>query len=472
MSTNIVYVNRDVVTVDDDVVNIVGISAQGPAGATGATGPAGQGVAAGGTAGQFLIKSSGTDYDTAWDTLDASQIPTLPISQITNLQTTLDGKQPLDSDLTAIAALTPTDNDILQRISGAWTNRTMAQLYTSLGLGTIATQNASAVAITGGTINGATIGATTPASGAFTTLTATGNIRAGYNAGFSIRNSTNTADILALTSPGASADTLRLGNTTTVLEAIGTTIEYRSATNVRLMAMSGVGAANVHFNPDANAAPASNSYLQVTGAAAGNTLIYLYANGRESVNFGRQSTESGHFVYIRSINTGQRTLRLDALTSQSVEILQIRDASANDLMTLATNGATAHFRRDTGTADTQTVLTIGRNSTNTPAANFASRLLWQLESSTTENQDAAGIVTSWVVATHASRTARQVFNIYDTAAREALRLEASGSAPMIGFLGAAAVARQALGAWAGLTTDQKLDALRDALTNLGLTSYT
>lgn len=41
--------------------------------------------------------------------------------------------QPLDSDLTAIAGLTPTNNDILQRKSGSWTNRTMDQLRTDLG---------------------------------------------------------------------------------------------------------------------------------------------------------------------------------------------------------------------------------------------------------------------------------------------------------------------------------------------------
>ena len=42
--------------------------ATGPKGDTGATGP---GVPSGGTAGQFLVKSSGTDYDTEWVTLQA-----------------------------------------------------------------------------------------------------------------------------------------------------------------------------------------------------------------------------------------------------------------------------------------------------------------------------------------------------------------------------------------------------------------
>lgn len=42
--------------------------------------------------------------------------------------------QPLDSDLTVIAGLTPAANDIIQYKSGAWANRTMPQLKTDLGL--------------------------------------------------------------------------------------------------------------------------------------------------------------------------------------------------------------------------------------------------------------------------------------------------------------------------------------------------
>lgn len=40
--------------------------------------------------------------------------------------------QPLDSDLTTFAALTPSNDDIVQRKAGAWTNRTIAQLLTDL----------------------------------------------------------------------------------------------------------------------------------------------------------------------------------------------------------------------------------------------------------------------------------------------------------------------------------------------------
>lgn len=56
-----------------------------------------------------------------------------------------DLKQPIDSDLTAFAALAPANNDVVQRKSGAWTNRTMAQLLTDI----------QALPLAGGTVTGA-----------------------------------------------------------------------------------------------------------------------------------------------------------------------------------------------------------------------------------------------------------------------------------------------------------------------------
>ena len=48
---------------------------------------------------------------------------------------------------------------------------------------------------------------------------------------------------------------------------------------------------------------------------------------------------------------------------------------------------------------------------------------------------------AWVSATDASRKARVKLSAYDTAARECVRAEASGSAAMLGFYGVAAVVR-------------------------------
>ncbi len=44
------------------------------------------------------------------------------------------GAQPVDSDLTTIAAIAPANDDVIQRKAGAWTNRTMAQLKTDLAV--------------------------------------------------------------------------------------------------------------------------------------------------------------------------------------------------------------------------------------------------------------------------------------------------------------------------------------------------
>lgn len=51
-----------------------------------------------------------------------------------DIQAQFGNKQPLDSDLTAIANLNPVNNDIIQRKSGVWTNRTPSQFKTDLSL--------------------------------------------------------------------------------------------------------------------------------------------------------------------------------------------------------------------------------------------------------------------------------------------------------------------------------------------------
>ena len=158
------------------------------------------------------------------------------------------------------------------------------------------------------------------------------------------------------------------------------------------------------------------------------------------------------------------------LASDGNEVIRI-DTSAN--VGIGTTAATSKFHvrlNNATTAASDTVITHTHSSTGTPAAGFGLTVLTQLESSTTEFTSAADDITTWVVATHASRTARRVFSIYDTATREAMRMEASGTAPMIGFLGAAAVVRQTLSAAASDpgTTQTLANDLRTALINLGL----
>lgn len=324
----------------------------GPA-SEGDPGPPGQGVPVGGTAGQVLAKIDATDYNTEWTTPSTAQgLPaggTTGQLLIKNSNTDYDTVwNSLDADLTAIAALTPADGDVIQRVSSAWVNRTMAQLKASLaivagdvsGLGTMATQNANAVAITGGTVNGATIGATTPASGAFTTLGIAG-------------------DLLP--------DTDISRNIGSAIKRIGTIICNIVITGGRVQ----VGAGTAAFPP---------------------------------IIFNNASSDTAGLYY-----PALRTLGFVTGTTEKARI----DSSGNFVIGGTTANSTLHaIKTDAGTNDTQNVLTIGRNSSNTPAANFASRMLFQLKSSTTNDQDAASRRVIWEVATHASRRARVLDSVY------------------------------------------------------------
>ncbi len=85
----------------------------------------------------------------------------------------LTGKQPIDSDLTTIAGLTPTNDDIIQRKAGAWTNRTPAQYKVDLvlvkgdvGLGNVdntsdATKNSAVATLTNKTLTSPVINSPT-----------------------------------------------------------------------------------------------------------------------------------------------------------------------------------------------------------------------------------------------------------------------------------------------------------------------
>lgn len=73
-----------------------------------------------------------------------------------------------------------------------------------------------------------------------------------------------------------------------------------------------------------------------------------------------------------------------------------------------------------------------------PNVNFQT---WYGVSSTSATVARADLTVSWISSTHASRKARAILNVWDTAAREALRLDATGSAAQIGIGGAVDSAR-------------------------------
>ena len=95
------------------------------------------------------------------------------------------------------------------------------------------------------------------------------------------------------------------------------------------------------------------------------------------------------------------------------------------------------------TPNVVTALTIGRDTSGTPGGGFGTWTVWNLQDSTTADQLAARVEVSWVSATHASRTAQVVFNVYDAAGgRTYMTASTSGSAAQLGFFGASPVIQQ------------------------------
>lgn len=95
-----------------------------------------------------------------------------------SLSVTANTYQPLDADLTALAGLTPTADNFIVGNGTAWTAETPAQARTSLGLGTLATQNSNNVSITGGSVTGITdLAVADGGTGASTTYGARDNLK-------------------------------------------------------------------------------------------------------------------------------------------------------------------------------------------------------------------------------------------------------------------------------------------------------
>lgn len=104
----------------------------------------------------------------------ASEVAFTPNGNITetNVQTAVQGvrnrAQPVDSDLTDIAELTPANDDMMQRKAGAWANRTVAQVKVDLSLSGTNTGDQTITLISDVTGSGTGAFATTIANDAVT----------------------------------------------------------------------------------------------------------------------------------------------------------------------------------------------------------------------------------------------------------------------------------------------------------------
>lgn len=159
-----------------------------------------------------------------------------------SIQTQLNAKQPLDAELTAIAALSVTDSNFIVGNGTTWVAESGTTARTSLGLGTISTQSAASVAITGGSITGITDLAV--ADGGTGSSTAAGAlVNLGLTATASELNTLDgiTASVVELNIlDGVTTTTAELNYVDGVTSAIQTQLNAKQPLDATLTALAGL----------------------------------------------------------------------------------------------------------------------------------------------------------------------------------------------------------------------------------------
>lgn len=231
--------------------------------------------------------------------------------------------------------------------------------------------------------------------------------------------------------------------------------------------VTGLGFQSVHVS-SGTISSLSGVSGEVRRSGAGGTVANAYGFRCQIRNEGAGTISAGYNYYIESaLNVGTITtlygLYISSINNATDNYAIYTNAGLNrlgdqlsvvgsaDRVQLDVTGHTtqtdpvARIRRNDATTNAVgNVVILGANSTGTTAAGFGAGLKFTLESSTTNDQDAARLVASWNVATHASRAADLVGYASDYGGeREIWRGRASGTAPQLGVLGATPVSRQA-----------------------------
>jgi len=190
--------------------------------------------------------------------------------------------------------------------------------------GTMATQNANSVAITGGTINGTTVGATTPSTGAFTTLSASSTVS---GTGFSTY----------LASPPAIGGTTAAAGTFTTLTATSTGTFGGDATAPALVAVASAG---------------NTRWLSVTGSSAGNVLLNIAGAGNGNLVLIPRGTGAITFATAASATNVQMSV---TNTASAVNYIQVTGAATGAAPVISVQGSDANRGLDIQAKGTGTI---------------------------------------------------------------------------------------------------------------------
>lgn len=225
---------------------------------------------------------------------------------------------------------------------------------------------------------------------------------------------------------------------------------------ITLAASHSANSFNIKDNTTANRfSVGNNGNIALTNYGAGGQITIRSANGSPGAEtqiladdvlyslVGQAWDNSSAFITLNQIRSVAETSITTSARDSSIRFIYVNDSGTVQQYHFFYRSGVISFG-GLGVSNTNTVvdkLILDTRSTGTAAAGFGAATLYQLESSTTNSQSAARFSVLWATATHASRKARIIQTVYDTAEREVWRGEADGSNPMIGFLGATAVTR-------------------------------
>lgn len=195
----------------------------------------------------------------------------------------------------------------------------------------------------------------------------------------------------------------------------------------------------------------ASNVLTVTAQAATDVPLIVKGHASQSANIFDVRNSAGAvlasveasgvltwtgWLLARSTNNGlrnQSSTRLDVVIGGSSTVV-VNSA------TLGIGGhvaaATLHpILNDAVTNAVSNVVIIGHNITGTPANGLGTGVVFHGESSTTIDTAMARLRSVYIDITHATRKSKIVLSAYDTAERDGLEIEATGSAAQVNILG-------------------------------------
>lgn len=246
-----------------------------------------------------------------------------------------------------------------------------------------------------------------------------------------------------------------IGGTTPSTAVFSTNVQITaSAANARLD-MYTYGAQNLYQGYAAGGTEASP-----TATTASQNMLNVTALGYDGSAY---VTASPRMIF--------QAAELFSGSAQGTQIIfsttRATSTTRTDVLTIGNTGALTSIINDTATAAAVDVWTINTRSTGTAAASFGAGILFNLESSTTNDRNAGRLKVDWQTATDASRAGRLTLDVfYTSTARTVFQAYATSTASQIGFFGATPVAKPTVTGSRG--GNAALASALTAFANLGL----